>query len=156
MAALWIWRQFPRQIASDLRTAGLHIKHWLRGTIGDDGDLILSSYELLETLEFLSEESAFKTIAERGGRWPMWKRALAEILNEAYRYRSGWQAAKIGAEGAFDVAGLEFVDPVDRELRDKAERAESARLSESSGRFESEIGFSVESNDGRDERWPHH
>ena len=101
--AVWIWRQFPRQIATDLRFRGLHIKHWLRGTRGADGDLLLSSYELLEILEFLPDDSAFKTHAERGGRWATWKQAIAEIANEAYRFRSSWQGSKVEG-GLFDRA----------------------------------------------------
>ena len=39
----------PRQMASDLeRFFDRDIKHWHRGTLDSDGDLVLSSYKLLE------------------------------------------------------------------------------------------------------------
>ena len=63
--ALPVWRVWPRQIASDLRARGLHHQWWLRGTIGHDSDPLLSSYELLELIEHLPEESATKTAMRR-------------------------------------------------------------------------------------------
>src|SRR5688500_8954381 len=61
MEALWIWSQFPRQIASDL--SEFHhrrIAEWHQG--------FMSSYELLELMEFMNDRGAFKTAA-RGGEW---------------------------------------------------------------------------------------
>jgi hypothetical protein len=142
MGALWIWRQFPRQIASDLHTRGQHIKCWLRGTRGADGDLILSSYELLYLLEFLPEDSAFKTQAERGGRWPVKVAALAEIANEAYRFRSSWQGSKLGADGMFDTAPIEFVDPVDRADRKRTEDAVDLADRQAQSAIDAELGYS--------------
>lgn len=142
LAAQWIWRQFPRQIASDLRSRGLHIKWWLRGTRGGDGDFLLSSYELLEILEFLPDESAFKTAAERGGRWPDWKRMLAESVNESYRMRSSFQAANSeNAEAGFDTADIEFVDPVVRAENDKAAAAKDAADGQAQNTFEHKMGY---------------
>ena len=137
-----MWRQFPRQIASDLHTRGLHIKHWLRGTRGADGDLILSSYELLYILENLDDESAFKKQAERGGHWVDWKQMLAEIANESYRFRSSFQAANSeDGDAWFDTKPLEFVDPVDRAARAKAEKAKAEADAKSQSTFESALGF---------------
>jgi hypothetical protein len=142
LQALWIWRQFPRQIASDLRPLGLHIKHWLRGTQGADGDLILSSYELLEILEFLPDDSAFKTWAERGGRWVDWKRMLAESVNESYRMRSSYLAVNSeNGSSAFDTEDYEFMDPIDAEARVDADGHAEAETSDSVTRFESDISF---------------
>lgn len=142
LAAQWIWRQFPRQIASDLRPLGLHIKWWLRGTRGDDGDLLLSSYELLEILEFLPDESAFKTAAERGGRWPDWKRMVAESVNESYRMRSSFQAAN-SEEGkaGFDTTDIEFVDPVVRAENDKAAAIKDEADGKAQNAFEHQLGY---------------
>jgi hypothetical protein len=59
MGALWVWRQFPREIASDL--SEFHhrrIAEWHDGT--------MSSYELLELLEFMNERGAFKAAAREG------------------------------------------------------------------------------------------
>ncbi len=142
LIAQWIWRQFPRQIASDLRPLGLHIKHWLRGTRGSDGDLILSSYELLEILEFLPEESAFKTAAERGGRWPDWKQMIAEGVNESYRMRSAFQAANSeDGKAGFDTEPFEFLDPIDARARDEAGATKEAETARSVSTFESDISF---------------
>lgn len=127
MEALWIWRQFPKQIASDLHARGLHIKHWLRATRGADGDLILSSYELLYILEFLPEDSAFKTAA-RGGRWPLTTLMAAETLNEAYRFRASYHAAHSTDENdvRFDPTDWLFIDPVVAQAEAEQERAEAA------------------------------
>lgn len=142
--AVWIWRQFPRQIASDLRRIpGLHIKHWHRGTRDADGDLLLSSYELLEILEHLPEASAFKTAAERGGRWPTWKQMLAESVNEAYRLHAAYNLVNGGEEASFDPSEYEFVDPIDKEWREKAEAAKAEADALSQDEFESEIGYSA-------------
>ena len=137
-----MWRQFPRQIASDLRSRGLHIKWWLRGTRGDDGDLLLSSYELLEFLEFLPDESAFKTAAERGGRWPGWKQMLAESVNELYRIHSAFLAANSDdGEAAFDTEPHEFADPVIAKLRAEASVNSRAETASKVSGFESDISF---------------
>ena len=141
---MWIWRQFPRQIASDIRRIpGLHIKHWHRGTRGPDGDLLLSSYELLELLESMPEDSAFKTAAERGGRWASWKQMLAESVNESYRLHAAYNLVNGGEEASFDPAEYEFVDPVDQEIRAKRKAEEDARYAAAQARFEAEIGLSV-------------
>lgn len=143
MAALWIWRQFPRQIARDLhRYHGLHIKHWHRGTRGDDGDLILSSYELLTYLEFLDEGSEFKAAAERGGRWPTWKKMLAEAVNEAYRLRAAYHVVNGGEDAGFDPSPFEFVDPVDQERRQQFRAIEAEEQARSQAEFEAAMGFS--------------
>jgi hypothetical protein len=140
---VWIWRQFPRQIAVDLRRfTGLHIKHWHRGTRGDDGDLLLSSYELLELLEYLPETGAFKTCAERGGRWPTWQQMLAEAVNESYRLRAAYHAVNGGEDSAFDPSPFEFVDPIDRQRREQFRAADAERQAASNSNFEAELGFS--------------
>lgn len=87
--ALPVWRVWPRQIASDLRARGLHIKWWLRGTIGHDSDPLLSSYELLELIEHLPEESATKTAMRRGG-WTTLQSMIAETFNETARFRASF------------------------------------------------------------------
>lgn len=144
MAAVWIWRQFPRQIAVDLRRFcnGLHIKHWHRGTRGADGDLLLSSYELLEILEHLPENGAFKTAAERGGRWPTWQQMLAETANEAYRMRAAYHVVNGGEDAGFDPSPFEFVDPVDRERRRQFKAARAEQEAHSQSDFEAQMGFS--------------
>jgi hypothetical protein len=141
--ALWIWRQFPRQIARDLhRFHGLKIADWHRGTRGADGHLVLSSYELLTYLEYLDEESAFKTDAERGGRQPIKWQMLAEQVNEAYRFRSSWQAAHSeNGEAFFDTTDIEFVDPVDRVARAKREAEKQQAVQQAVATFEVAIGF---------------
>jgi hypothetical protein len=143
-AAIWIWRQFPRQIAADLRRHyQLHIKHWHRGDRGADGDLILSSYDLLELIEGLPpDDSAFKAAAERGGRWPVWQQMLAEVANEGYRLRAAYHAVNGGAEAAFNPAEFAFIDPVQREWLKRAEQAAEQQQQQSITALESEWGFS--------------
>lgn len=59
MEALWVWRQFPRQIASDLsQYHHRRIAEWHKGE--------MSSYELLELLEYMPERGAFKTALRKG------------------------------------------------------------------------------------------
>lgn len=126
-----MWRQFPRQIASDIRRIpGLHIKYWHRGTRGADGDLILSSYELLELLEHLPEDSAFKSAAERGGRWPDWKSMLSECVNEAYRFRALYLHTRYGDDVSFDPAEYEWLDPVSRRERLEAAAVDEAKAAQ--------------------------
>lgn len=149
LEALWIWRQFPRQIASDLHARGQHIKHWLRATRGADGDLILSSYELLYILEFLPEKSAFKTAAERGGRWTGLERMVAEIANEQYRMRSSYFAVNSeGGELGFSTDAYEFIDPVDQARRAADAVTKAIKQSQSQDDFESQIGYTRTDQEG--------
>lgn len=72
--ALAVWRRYPRQIAADLsRYHHRRIADWHRG--------VMSSYELLELLEFMPEEGALAK-AIRGGERPDWQQMLAQIANE--------------------------------------------------------------------------
>jgi hypothetical protein len=70
-------------MASDLsRYHQLKLSDWHRATRRPDGRLVLSSYELLELLEFLPSEGAFKTAA-RGGEYSeadvVWRHMASEI-----------------------------------------------------------------------------
>lgn len=143
-AAVWIWRQFPRQIAADLRRyyPGTHIKQWHRATRDVNGDLLLSSYELLELIEHLPDGSAFKSAAERGGQWPRWQQMLAEIANESYRFRSAYHTVNGGEDAGFDTEPLEFVDPVLADARAKWRAAEAERIARAQAEFEAAMGFS--------------
>lgn len=89
MEALWIWSQFPREIASDLSQY-----HHRRIAEWHSGDM--SSYELLELLEFMPEDGAFKT-AVRGGDWTHDQEVWAQIANELAILRAV-QAPKVKAE----------------------------------------------------------
>lgn len=144
LEALWIVRQFPKQILRDLHRFhnGLKLADWWRGTRDADGELKLSSYELLVYLEFLDEESAFKTAAERGGRWPDWKQMLAESVNESYRMRSSYFAihSEDGKAG-FDTTGFEFIDPVERQARQRAIDAADEANAKAQAEFESALGY---------------
>lgn len=75
MEAQWLWCQFPRQIASDLsRFHHRRIAEWHAGD--------MSSYELLELLEYMPDEGAFKT-AVRGGEYAerdiVWRHIASEL-----------------------------------------------------------------------------
>lgn len=92
---------------------------------------------MLVLLEKLPDDSEFKTAAERGGRWPEWKQMLAEIANEAYRFRASYHAVHSTEEhdASFDPSPWEFVDPVTR--REQAEREQ--REAERSAQTEPEL-----------------
>lgn len=88
MEALWVWRQFPRQIASDLsRFHRRRIAEWHRGD--------MSSYELLELLEFMPEHGAFK-IAARGGEYSEQDQVWRHIANELGKLRAITQTVHSG------------------------------------------------------------
>lgn len=142
MAALWIVRQFPRQILRDLdRFHGRKLADWWRGTRDTDGHLVLSSYELLTYLEFMDEEGAFKTDAERGGAWPTWQQMLAESTNEAYRFRASYHMVSSRGESSFDPSDFEFIDPVIRAQRERAAAADEKAALDAQQRFQVDIGF---------------
>lgn len=80
MGALWIWRQFPRQIASDLsQFHHRRIAEWHDGT--------MSSYEFLELVDLLPDRGAFKT-ASRGGELCLEDQMLRYGVNETARLRA--------------------------------------------------------------------
>jgi hypothetical protein len=88
MEAVWLWRQFPRQIASDLsQFHHRRIAEWHAGT--------MSSYELLELLEFMPERGAFKT-AVRGGEYSEEEMTWRLISNELARLRATMHAVHGG------------------------------------------------------------
>lgn len=144
MAALWIVRQFSKQIRRDLHRFhhGCKLADWWRGTRGPSGDLVLSSSELLNYLEYMDEGGAFKTDAQRGGAWPGWKQMLAENTNEAYRFRSSYHLVSSRGESTFETEGLEFIDPVIREQRERNAAADAEAARDSQDRFEAQIGWS--------------
>lgn len=80
MMALTIWKQFPRQIASDL--SEFHhrrIAEWHQGT--------MSSYELLELLEYMNPRGAFRSACHESGvlremPWSEEEEALFYGINE--------------------------------------------------------------------------
>lgn len=142
LGALWIVKQFPRQILRDLdRFHGRKLADWWRGTRDANGDLVLSSYELLAYLEFMDEDGAFKAAAERGGRWPTWKSMLAEAANQGYRMHASYLAAH-GVEDVSDTSEYEFVDPAVAVERKRVEDEKAAKAVVSNAKFESEIGLS--------------
>ncbi len=89
MEALWIWSQYPREIASDLsQYHHRRIAEWHSGE--------MSSYELLELLEFMPDKGAFKT-AVRGGDPDEEQEVWNQIANELAIIRAV-QAPKVKAE----------------------------------------------------------
>lgn len=88
LEALWLWRQFPRQIASDLsQFHHRRIAEWHQGD--------MSSYELLELLEWMPERGAFKTCA-RGGEYSEEEMTWRHIANELARLRASFHAVHGG------------------------------------------------------------
>lgn len=121
-------RQYPRQVRRDLdRFHHRRLADWWRGTRDESGDLVLSSSELIDYLEFMDDEGAFKT-AMRGGRWPDWKQMLAESHNEQVHLRAWFQWSKSTEDNdfTFDPSDFEILDPVERALREEQSEAEAA------------------------------
>lgn len=92
LIALVLVRHFPGQIESDLLDKNLEIADWHQGTRDEHGRLKLSSRRLLEVLEYLRPESAFKTWAERHGDWSTEEKMRQTVANELSRLRSTIQA----------------------------------------------------------------
>ncbi len=116
--ALWIWRQYPRQIASDLsQYHHRRIKEWHDGS--------MSSYELLELLEFMPERGAFKTAA-RGGEYSGEEKVWAQIANEIAVLRASFLPKVKGEEygSQIHLSALKL-----RELAEKAEAQTEVRES---------------------------
>lgn len=118
MEALWIWRQYPRQIASDLsQYHHRRMKEWHDGT--------MSSYELMELLEFMPETGAFKSAA-RGGEYSGDQKVWVQIANEIAVLRAAYVQGVKGEE----YGSMIFYSPVKlREMADKAEAQAEVRES---------------------------
>lgn len=116
LEAQWIWRQYPRQIASDLsQYHHRRIKEWHDGT--------MSSYELLELLEFMPERGAFKSAA-RGGEFSGDEKIWVQIANEIAVLRAAYVKGVKGEEYGSTI----FYSPVKlREMADKAEAQTEVR-----------------------------
>lgn len=107
-----MWRQFPREIASDLsRFHHRRIAEWHGGT--------MSSYELLELLEFLPEDGAFKA-AVRGGEYSENEQVWRYIATEMGKLRS----ITVAAHGGKSTEYRTF--PTMTELREQTQDAEEA------------------------------
>mgnify|MGYP000107700716 FL=1 len=67
---------------------------------------------------------------------------LAENVNESYRMRSTYAAVNSeGGDAAFDTSDFEFVDPVERERRAKADTAKAESDAKSQSAFETKLGY---------------
>ena len=67
---------------------------------------------------------------------------FAEIANESYRFRSSYLAVNSeGGAAAFDTSDFEFVDPVERERRAKAETAKAEADAKAQNAFETALGY---------------
>lgn len=141
MEALWLWRQFPRQIASDLSSfhAGRRISDWHRGTRDEHGHLVLSSYELIELVEFLPEKGAFKS-ALRGGAWTEDQIVKAETFNEIARLRASYHAVNGGKDGAYEP--FSFDDPAVRVRKAAEAKAAEQWKREARGGLFDQLGWS--------------
>ena len=116
MEALWLWKQFPKQIASDLsRFHRRRIAEWHAGD--------MSSYELLELLEFMPEHGAFQT-ALRGGAWSETEMVAAETYNELARLRASYHAVNGGERSAYEPFTLDDPSLREEKNRQAAELAE--------------------------------
>lgn len=78
----------------------------------------MSSYELLELLEFMPEEGAFKTAA-RGGEYSESQKVQVQIANEIAVLRAAYVQGVKGEE----YGSMMFYSP--RKLREMADKAEA-------------------------------
>lgn len=109
MEAQWIWRQYPREIHSDLsQYHHREIKEWHDGT--------MSSYELLVLMEHMPERGAFKTAA-RGGEFSGDEKVWVQIANEIAVLRASYVRGVKGEEYGSQM----FYSPL--KLQEMAEKA---------------------------------
>lgn len=113
---MWIWKQFPRQIASDLsQYHRRRIAEWHQGD--------MSSYELLELLEFMPERGALKT-ALRKGEYSEEEQVWRHVANELAKLRATMHAVHGGKQYSPKV----FLTVAEiREMADDQEAAEQRR-----------------------------
>ncbi len=102
---------------------------------------MLSSAELLDYLEFMDDEGAFKTAA-RGGGWPDWKQMLAEAANQQYRSLAWYLAFKStdDHDWTFDPTPFLFLDPATRRAQAEQDAVE-AELSKQTDAELAEAGW---------------
>jgi hypothetical protein len=85
----------------------------------------MSSYELLELLEYMPERGAFKTAA-RGGEWSREEAIWAHIANEMAKLRATMHAVHGGKNAAYSP--MVFLSKAERqEQQQRAEAVEEAR-----------------------------
>ncbi len=87
----------------------------------------MSSYELLELVEYLPEAGAYKT-AVRGGRMTFDARVQIELFNEIARLRASVHAAAGGKSAAYEP--FEFTDPAELAEQERAEAAHAVNRAE--------------------------
>lgn len=87
----------------------------------------MSSYELLELLEFMNDRGAFK-IAARGGEWSKEEAIWVLIANELSKLRATLHVVHGGKGAAYSP--MVFLSPSElREMTEKAEEQEEVRES---------------------------
>src|ERR1700758_1497715 len=107
MEAQTIWSMYPGQIAADLRRYyNVRIADWHQGH--------MSSYEMLELLEFLPDEGVFKT-ALRDGEWSQRQHALFQCANELAILRS----AQVSGTDSEEWGSVIYLSPA--KVRERAE-----------------------------------
>jgi hypothetical protein len=128
LEALWVWRQFPRQIASDLsRFHNRRIAEWHEGT--------MSSYELLELIEFLPEDGAYR-FAARGGEYSERDLAFRHHANETARLRATMHAVH---------GGQRYEPPILQSIASRIAEAENLERTEEAR--EDFFGFATRNTD---------
>ena len=138
MEALWIWRQFPGQIASDLsQFHHRRIAEWHRGE--------MSSFELLELCEWMDDGGRLKE-ALRGGRWTLQQIIEAETFNELARLRASYHAVNGGKNGAYEP--FAFEDPAVAEAREQESSAAAKWRSNVQDEMFASWGWSDQSEEG--------
>lgn len=121
LAMQWLWMQWPRQIASDLsQYHNRRIADWHRGRRDEHGDLVLGSYELMELLDQLPDESRFRT-AIRGGEVSAKDAVQRHIANELSLLRATYYVVNGGKKAEYEPFLYKSIaQHKDEEEREKA------------------------------------
>lgn len=131
--AIWIWRQFPRQIASDLsRFHHRRITEWHHGDMG--------SYELLELIEHLPDDGAFKTAVR--GDWDEKTYMLAATHNVLERLLAGYYAVHCSGDDDTEYEPFLLRSPAELKEEATARAAEEVEQRQDDELFYADMGWS--------------
>lgn len=122
-------RNWPHEIEADLaRYYHLDIADWHQGG--------MSSRRLLALLEQLPDDSAYKTVFERAGQWPVWQQMLKTVANETSLHRASLYA---GGDNSYDVQV--FLDPLEQQERADEAAAEQQFHMEATSELYENLGW---------------
>ncbi len=92
-------------------------------------------------LKHLPDESTTRTDAERGGRQSRAQRVQEELLNEALRFRSSYEAVSSHGEVRWDPRDFAWRDPIDQRVIDIERANEAVEAEQAQEDFYADLGF---------------